>query len=515
MLKPLLLQTLFLFGLNSVVLCQIDANTRPNSSKNVTGDQTPIDNTIFIADEDFDNFNVSKFKEQGILIFRRNRNSEGGNSLWTFDHYSDNFQKIMSTELKISDNYRLENFKETEDKLFLLFVNKKEEFKMIVVNIQDLQTKEITGVIPKSRDYNNFEVYGDNCFIYCYTNNTASFKFIDCKNSIQKEQNITLPGIKSSQIEFGNFQFDALGKCLFVINKIEVQKDLTVYSQRFDVSGNLIETVCLSEGLDKNLVNTSASFIKEGEIIYSGTYCTKHTAGSEGIYILKTNNSVREFCKFYNFTEFKEFFTYLTEKQQERLDKAKEKKEEKGKELISEHLIVPHNIQLVDGKYIFIGESYYPTYKMVYKTVIVNGKSEQKWVHEFDGFQYTHATIAAFDSEGNKTWDRAIIMDPYDKPKKPIKFIHVTENAGNQIGLVYAHHLHVNGKLFNSTGDLIEDKDYISDDLNFIKAEIYSTQFDYWYNLNFIKSGYAKIKEDEEGKQSKKVFFIRKVEFKT
>ena len=174
-----------------------------------------------------------------------------------------------------------------------------------------------------------------------------------------------------------------------------------------------------------------------------------------------------------------------------------------------------HPITKISDNYLMIAEAYYPTYRQEARTTTSNGKTTTTYVTVFDGYQYTHASVAMFDNEGKKMWDRAIKMYPSYKPFVVKRFI--SESVVNdEINLLFSSSNSIFSVAYNMKGDKIKDKkaELIVDEENTKVKQSYSN-IEFWYDINFIAHGYQTIKDKEEsfGNKKRRVYFINKITY--
>ena len=103
----------------------------------------------------------------------------------------------------------------------------------------------------------------------------------------------------------------------------------------------------------------------------------------------------------------------LPARQEEGKDrKEKERKEDNDKEFSIDYLMASHEIAVMNDQYIYLGKHITLLIALETYTTTVNGQTVTRTRTVFDGNQYTHATIAAFDDEGELIWDRTFEMWP-------------------------------------------------------------------------------------------------------
>ena len=70
----------------------------------------------------------------------------------------------------------------------------------------------------------------------------------------------------------------------------------------------------------------------------------------------------------------------------------------------------------------------------------------------FDGFQYTHAVLVNFDSEGKIVWDQCFEMWPAYKPFYVKKFISLAQDNEDAINMVFVSKEQICSKSIDYSG---------------------------------------------------------------
>lgn len=473
----------------------------------------------FELKEGYAGFELNQFRDQGVLVHYHDEKAKGGVMKWKIDHYSTNLKLEDSEEFSISDNYYLKEAKEVGSSLYMFFTTRKGEYQLTIVDVETLKTKDIKGVLPKKSFAGGLHVVDNTAFMYCSSKSAKILKKIDLESGKDQDIALNITGYKPSAISVENVQIDEDSRELYLFLNARIKKDFDVYVQRYNNEGVLQETFNLSENSPKKLTSVSGSYLSDGEYIFTGTYSSKSAATSEGIYICKTTKGKKDFLNFYNFTEFEEFLSYLPQKKQDKIEKKKSKTEAKGKEFSLSYLMASHNVRFMDGKFIYIGEAFYPTYRTETRTTYVNGKATTTTVQVFDGYQYTHATIAAFDLDGTKLWDKTFEMFPWYKPYYVKRFIEVTETSTEQLGLMFSSGSTIKSMAVSTEGDVLEDRsiDMIETGDEEDKVKSTFSNLTFWYDNFFLAHGTQTIKntedKEEKGKNKRRVYFINKISY--
>ncbi len=473
----------------------------------------------FELKEGYEAYQLAQFRENGLLVYCHEEKSVAGNLTWKVDRYTTDLEVADSKEFTISDNFFLNNSKEDGNYLYLFFASRKMEYLLIRVNSETLEMKQISGEMPKKSYAGTIAVIDNNVFIDCISKTIKTLKVINVETGGDQDFELNIEGYKPTALSVENFQVDPDSRELYVFMNARLKKDYQLYIMRFDEEGKLQEKFNLTEDSPMKFSSISGSFLAEGEYMFTGTYSEKSTFTSEGIFICKTTNGKKDFLKFYKFLEFDEFLSYLPQKQQDKIEKKKGRKEAQGKEFKLSYLMASHNVRYMDGKYIYIGEAYYPTYRTETRTTYVNGQPQTTTYQVFDGYYYTHATVAAFDLEGEKLWDKTFEMRPGYKPFSPIRFIRVTETNPTELGLMFTSSRSLKSKAINTDGEVISDRsiDMIETGSDDDKVKSSFSNLTFWYDNYFLAHGFQIIKnleeKEERGKRKRRVYFINKISY--
>lgn len=291
--------------------------------------------------------------------------------------------------------------------------------------------------------------------------------------------------------------------------------------------------VVVSDNLDHRLISTKINSIEDGSVFISGSYSKGNATYALGVFLIKMNGEERVFAQYYPFDEFNNFNTYLSDTKKAQLERKKSRKERKGKEFEIYTRIVLHDLNEENGIYYQVGECFYPTYRtesrteVYYETINVGGKQErvrrERIVYEqvFDGYQYSHAIVVAYDHLGNKLWDNTFEMWLMKKPMNVKRFL--TVNVHDDIvdcmfanGYAIKCMSFIDGKVLNDSQVVYVGEDGNEDQIKKTEVIKYTNaDVDHWYNRNYLIHGYQVIKDKNEvvGKRKRRVFFVQKVTY--
>jgi hypothetical protein len=181
----------------------------------------------------------------------------------------------------------------------------------------------------------------------------------------------------------------------------------------FRMSGNLEITGRIEAGEEAGPALMSAGIAAgdSGYILIMGNYVadTKQKASSgdrstnfkaSGLYAARISDGECNVLKYHQFFEFNNFFDYLTYEDINRM------KKRKNETVTIDFGVISHPLVNTNGSFVILSEAYYPKYQYVTRTEYdFYGMPYPYSYSIFEGYQYTNAFIAGFDSLGNKIWD--------------------------------------------------------------------------------------------------------------
>ncbi|MEI6122129.1 MAG: hypothetical protein WCQ95_00735 [Bacteroidota bacterium] len=505
-----------------------------------------------------ENYHIVPFGEKGVLLFYQSLTSyTDENITWYFSLYDVNFKEIWTK--KYTDNrymhFRLYN---KDNKNLYLFLqkavnkNQKDDFTILTVDINSGSIKSQKGINPDHSDVNSFVVYNRTAYCSGMTVPTKgaeigqvfftltlvpifsgitllkyhpSFFTVNLDNGQIKSIKETLKG----QAWVESMEADSIRNCLLLTIKNHIYPSQNyMYLNQYTPDGAQTASMELKTNDPKRKLNTAKllSFNDSTEIII-GTYNTRvkgHNANaanlafkepSSGIYFTKLVHGVQKNISFYNFSALKSFYASLNDKNAFRMKKMAMRKKAKGQEISLDYSLLLHDIIVRDKQFVFIAEAYYPEYHEVsYTTYDAYGRPSTSSYSVFDGYRYTHAIIACFDTDGKLVWDNSFEMT------------NILANAlgervqtlfdGDDIILTYSNDGQIASKVIE--GDkVIENKNYTDIKTNYNNDKVisdYNSDMEYWYDNYFISYGYQRIKNTSiDAKSKRTVFYFNKISF--
>jgi len=177
--------------------------------------------------------------------------------------------------------------------------------------------------------------------------------------------------------------------------------------------------------------------------------------------------------------------------------------------------LITHEIQVNNGQVIMTSEAYSPEYhtntQMSYDYY---GRAFPTSYQVFDGFRYSHAFIAGFDSSGNMAWNNGMemrdILTKYLNRKLNCLFDNdetvLFYNANNKVAFKV---IKGNNIIDNTTYTQLPLKRGTDQPL-----DEYLGTIEYWYDDYFIATGYQTIRNNYLESNKRNVFYISKMAFR-
>jgi hypothetical protein len=378
----------------------------------------------------------------------------------------------------------------------------------------NIPSDELAGL----NNIHSFYVVNQRAVAIGVTKTKSYLLFFDLDKETVQATPILVEGFKSKRTFPINVEFID-EKNLFYLS-VRAYKSVfssSAYLQTIDLEGQLSALQKINEGTDKVIKTITVGGVSNDEIAIAGTYSSVVNGASNGIYFATSVNGIVDNISTYNFLEIPNYTSYLPQKTQQRVEKKKERAAKRGKELEANQLIMMHDLIPVDDDFLIIAEAYYPTYRTETRTTYVNGKPTTTTVQVFDGYQYTHALVAKFNSKGEMLWSQVFKMYLWYKPMRAKQFIRIAGREQNSIKLVYADGRNIYSKSFSFDGEVLSEK--TSNPINTTNEndKIRASYSDviYWYDKYFLSYGSQSIKNktDDDVKRKRNVLFMNKISF--
>lgn len=467
------------------------------------------------------NEKILEFGENGLIIASKAEELKGKEREWKYEKFDINLKSVRSKSIFLNKKLYSDESYESQLRTHRFFRDKKGNFTIVTVGSENLETNKVKGVLPKKTVVSDMAVVGDFVFLRARIKKEPFLFSVNWKTGDKKLIPVIVEGINMKKTTMRKFQVSEENKEVYIYIQVPTKKrESDLYVIRLNDKGSKQDQFNLTANIDKNIIGITASKVSGDKYVYTGTYSTKSVSTSEGIFFCTAKKGKVENIEFYNFLNLKNFLSFLPEKKQARIKKKQKKKEKKGKELVFNYSIAPHEIIETDDGYLFLGEAFYPTYRTeTYTTTEYrNGQAVTvtKTRRVFDGYQYTHATLAKFSKEGKLLWDQNFEMWPSSKPYFIKKFISIAEKSKNSIKLVFSSGSYIHSKSFSLDGQIKNESksEEIKTGKEGDKTKFTYSNVDFWYDNYFIAFGRQKIKNKGlKGKKKRKVLFLSKIKY--
>ncbi len=334
------------------------------------------------------------------------------------------------------------------------------------------------------------------------------------------QQSKILPGFFNEQGELNQLKAYPDGSLDVVVCARNYEKKKSLWIRNYDAMGELVKTTVLQPDENKNLLFGRSVKLSNGEQIVAGVY-GRFTDYSRGIFVAGINTVGEYGVRYYNFSELKNFFSYMKAKRQKRIKDRIERRTVRGKKIKFNYRFLIHDILPYKDQYIMTGEAFYPHYtypssynygrsRVYYPTASGFGPGMRNDL-VFDGYQYTHAVVVGFDSNGKIQWDNSFEINDV-KTMQLQQFVEVKPEK-DRIVLMYLFENKLRSKIIRDS-EVLEGKtqDAIKPNTLGEKVDIRgieSEQLNYWYGNYFYAFGVQKLMQGPIA--ARRIFFINKL----
>jgi len=467
-----------------------------------------------LKEDDFKGHSLYSFGEAGFVI-ESNTPTKKGYKQFKYELFSSSLSPIKShvEKVKMSKTAKYGTYN-SKTHFATLVYDITGEAKVISVKGESLEAKTNSFTIPRSFNYHTAELVGEKLYLYGRVKKNPVIIFIDCETGKNTIVPIKIDGFKSTKIFFKNLSIiEKSGEAFCTFSAVKGSK-ISLFIIKFDSNNKKQELVDMTSSFDKYLKELSVKNIGTNKYILTGTYSSKLSNTSEGIFFAQLDGNKIKDVRYTNFLDLSNFLNYLPEKKQAKIENKKSKKEAAGKELTMNYDILNHELLVGKDCYYYIGEAYYPTYRTETYPTFVNGRPVVQVRKVFDGYQYTHAIIVKYSLDGKILWDQTFEMWSSTKPLYIKKFIIVGDNFEKSLDLVFASKNRIVSKSFDNNGKILYDRK--SDEIpTETKGDVTKDGFsdiEYWFDNYFLAFGIQVIKnkENEDVNKKREVFFINK-----
>uniref|UniRef100_A0AB33JRM5 Uncharacterized protein n=3 Tax=unclassified Prevotella TaxID=2638335 RepID=A0AB33JRM5_9BACT len=454
----------------------------------------------FSAKDDYEGENIVPMEEKGLMVQSFAKDSKDGKRYFKMQFFSTSMQPVCTDSVLVDKRMYIHSNIFDDGVLYSVLRERSGEFAILAFDAKTHRVKMTEGEYAKKGSMRNIQIVNGHAVFSSTVKKLERVGIIDMKTGDCKYADIHFDGVKDKNVFI--LETQVIDGIVYAF----VRAEREVYLSRIDMQGKQLGATLLTKDIEQELVSASISKVGSKYFV-TGTYATKKV-GSQGIYFGELADWKFSFLKFYNYLDLKHFTDYLSARAQKKIERKKEKKAKEGKEYTRNYFMASHKIMSDNKDYFYLGEAYYPTYRMV--------KVGTAWVQEFDGYAYTHAILVKFNPQGEVIWDNSVEMEPRTKPFYVKRFISASlSNAGAK--MLFADKKRIVMKLFNNqSGEVIKERteEVIETDNEDekVKKGKYSDS-SHWYGDNFLVYGTHVVKNTQTGDR-RKVVYVNKYTIK-
>jgi len=515
-----------------------------------------------------DPFNYVTAGENGVCIFYPTINDTGKDSVsWSFRMVDDQLKEIWHQQVPLHKDVTYLKNMSTKDAIYLLFHDTKRNKDgniivfMIIPRLQLIS--EHIAMIPDKAEVVDFEIANSYAFIG-FNNRKGQPGITGFSLITGEKRSYDITAEKDALLL--DISIDTTLSEIFATYKIQFSSSKNhLFVNQYNSPGTLEKTYDFTEQVERRNFN-SAQYLPmgEGRGMVAGTYgynvantrrqydyydyyynnyyynyyspylsrqsnydaTEDKTPVSDGYYTAMVSAGVADKIKYFNFSGFNNAFKYITNPGALRIKIKPVKKAEKNADADPSEAtedndktlnlrLITHDIQKNNGEIIMTSEAYSPEYhtntQMSYDYY---GRAFPTSYQVFDGFRYSHAFVAGFDSTGMMTWNNGMEMRDI-----LTKYLNRKLNSlfdGEEMVLYYNANNKVAFKSIKGN-TIVENTAYTplapkrgTDQ----PIDEYLGTIEHWYDDYFISTGYQTIRNNYLESNKRNVFYISKMAFR-
>jgi hypothetical protein len=464
-------------------------------------------------------FTVVSAEENGLVIFRdSDKRNDKGKHIWEFHKYNKNLKQEWTRELALDAGFMLRGYDYDKGQLCVLFQDgpyRDRSWPMLNMSLETGDTVQhaINQVVPVMLEY--FEIVGQTVVL----GGQVNYKPVVIHYDMLTRRLKALPGIYQEKGELidiipneNDNTFDVL------IAEMNNNRIKTVTLKAYDQYSNLLQSAPLETEDRKHLLDAQVTEFDGHKQYLAGTYGPRRSRYSRGLFIASLEPDGQQDIKYYNYGDLENFFSYMRSKREARIKRRIERRKEKNKKIRLNYRMVIHELIADNGKYILLGEAYYPKYNSYYYSGLYGGMPSRYDNMYFDGYRYTHAIAVCFDQKGNLLWDHAFKLD--NAKSMQLKQLVQVNVQNDSVVLMYSCDKEIQTKVIKNNGEYDETSTspiMLANENDELKkksdSEIVGIRK--WYDEYFYVHGTQDIKNKNNRniELNRKVFFINKVAY--
>lgn len=465
--------------------------------------------------EENENYQVTSLGTDGLLVTRKAiRKADDIVELIVLDT---TLRERWKGFITIDKSQRISHIRMQDHRIFILLNSPpplNASFQVISARISDgtYGVYTIKNLIPFNPT--DFVITGTGVMIGGYFNYRPLVLYFNFTTQLAK----VLPGFFYEQGELNQIKPNPDGSVDVLISAKNWERENCIWIRTYDQDGNLIKTVILEPEVNRNLIFGRVVSMPNGTQIVAGVYGGRNVMYSRGIFVAEVNAFGEYQINYHNFGDLENFFKYMTQKREKRVKERIERRKIRGKKIKFNYRFLVHEIVPYHNTYIMLGEAFYPryTYSNVRGSSYGYANAMMRTERIFDGYQYTHAIVIGFTSNGKLSWDNSFEIN--DVRTYELEQMVKIAPAENSISLIYLNKNLIRSKIIQNN-QVLEGKstDPLKNrfDFDVVKErDTESSKLDYWYQNHFYAAGTQIVRNKASLERAyRKVFFIVKLAY--
>ena len=278
--------------------------------------------------DDYNKEEVIPFGDLGYILAARSDVPEGNEREWKYEKFDTDLQSVKTTTIQLNSRFRNTMTYTDEERTHNLYQNVRGEYSLVTVEANDLTTIKIDGELPSRFRPQEMTILNEYAYLRGRLRKAPFLMAINWKTGEHKIIPITLEDAKPKRTFITSFQaLENVNEVIVHLHTYNNRRDSKVNIMILDANGDKLDVFNLTEDLEENIVDVSASKLGEGQYLFTGTYSKTFAGASEGLFVARTEGGTVKFIEFYNFLDLENFLSYLPERRQARIEKRKERKD--------------------------------------------------------------------------------------------------------------------------------------------------------------------------------------------
>lgn len=470
-------------------------------------------------------FALAQCEDQGVILFyATNLSKEKNTTLWVFDLYDKNLDKLWTANsMLVRSNKYFENIYHN-GMLYLLFYNndknKTSNIQLLKITLATRSFDLYTGQIQSNSNLTVFKIFEDKAIFGFETEKSApELYFLDLtKNEWKSSAQEGDANKKVISIEKDNFSDN-----IMVISKSIHKKNQQAFISCYSKEGVFLNSTSIPISNEQYQISTAdiLSFDKDNKLLI-GTFSLlsgiseniPDNIGEEaaGFFTLKIKNNIPDSGNFTPFYKLSNFSTYSYSNEGTKEKTKNDRKTKSGKEYNYNLLI--HPAISYKNQYLLLAEAFHPEYhterSLVYDYF---GRPLTNTYTVFDGYRFSNAFVISINKDGYLLWDNGFEMWNILTLNLEKRAILVPDDE--EMALTYSYEGQIAYKSIREN-EIIDNISFTKIGFLYAKDELIdetSSSMVPWYGKYFLTYGYQKIKNNSMAENRRSVFYINKIAY--